>query len=486
MVNNAVLLSVGRLCNSNCCFCEDLLVKASYEKSLAEIKSGLDSLRSASDIITLPCNSDCRKDFFEILDYAKSLGFLINLQTNARMFLYKDFSSKAAKYLDSVSVIFCKDFVAQTVDGARNICGMVKKFELLVPVNRWNANTLADSCSRASVFGKPQVLVAGPHPLVYLEIDRLKPFVTSDVPYEVKFELTAKCNKNCEFCFNSNTFSRDVDDMPTGRVLEIISKIADFGVKRVRFTGGEPFLRKDFLDILRHSRGLGLHVWVNTNGTLLNNICALKGLVDQVLLPLHSLDCANEQLHLAARLDEQGIAVMLNTVLTSDNIKRLDEYVRLMKGFDWFLARPVPTKKDPMPITCEDVGLLIEKLVSLDPSISRIHIDSLPFCSYDPKKVKLFSRGAAGCGVFNKLVVGPDGNLKPCYSVSKNLGTIDDLQHAWQNSLSSQFRHLECFPLICRQCTYLYDCLGGCRFAAKLANGSYDSMDPLAKPEVFL
>ena len=45
-------------------------IKEGYDKTLKEIKKELDELKEKnySEII-LPCNSDIRKDFFEILKY---------------------------------------------------------------------------------------------------------------------------------------------------------------------------------------------------------------------------------------------------------------------------------------------------------------------------------------------------------------------------------------------------------------------------------
>jgi radical SAM protein with 4Fe4S-binding SPASM domain len=480
------VLKVGGNCNNNCVFCDDLLVKARFEKSLSDIKSELAELRKTSDRITLPCNADCRSDFFKIVEYAKSLGFSISLQTNARMFNYSDFANKAAENISDIKVIYSQSKNAsQVLQGLKNI----KKKDIVIPINRKNCQTLIESIRTLNSQENVKVLITNPHPAVY---ESLKGLSVIDRPFELKFELTAKCNMDCEFCFNQNSFGRSLPDLPISRVKDIIDRIAAFGVKRIRFTGGEPFLRSDFIDILKHAKKLGLHVLVNTNGTLVGDVSRLKGLVDEVLLPFHSLDeqYVKEKFALARALQDAGIFVSLNTVLTKENIDSLDEFVLLFENLeiDWFLARPVPNEKNPMPMTNEQVELVIEKLISLRNKLKdgRINIDSIPYCAYDPEKVAVFSRGAAACGVFNKLVVGPEGKVKPCYSISQNLGSIDLLETAWKDSLSSEIRHLETFPVTCKNCKYLYDCLGGCRFAAKLADGSYDSMDSLAKPEIFL
>jgi len=56
----------------------------------------------------------------------------------------------------------------------------------------------------------------------------------------------------------------------TAEVKQVLLKLKD-AYPLVNFTGGEPFLRKDFLEIVRYCRKIGLPVSVNTNGVLIND-----------------------------------------------------------------------------------------------------------------------------------------------------------------------------------------------------------------------
>jgi radical SAM protein with 4Fe4S-binding SPASM domain len=488
------LFKVGSTCSNNCSFCYALNCKAKRDKSLPDITHELANTRMECGTITLPCNTDSRRDFFDIVGRAKALGFAIALQTNARMFSQKEFCDRVTSLVDNFEVIFQLPNDAESNEnrlalaGIENLRAAKGNVAITVPVDRSNSPYLAESVGILEKFENVSVVIANPHPQVYREIDRLKSkkIRIVDLPFEVKVEVTAKCNLNCDFCFNENAFSRDVEDLPKERVFEVIEKIAASGVKRIRFTGGEPFMRKDFVEILQHAKSCGLTVLVNSNATLIENedIPKLVTLVDQFLLPFHSLSPEYlENLELAKLMKDNGAAVFLNTVLTKENVKNLERYVELIdkSGLDWFLARPVPNSANKMPLTNDDVKVVIEKLITLKGR--HLEIDSIPFCAYDPEKVKLFSRGANNCGLFNKLVVDPAGKIKPCYSINEELDS--DLEKAWSKGISNDVRNLRVFPETCKKCRYVYDCLGGCRFAAKLVNGSYDAMDPLAKPEIF-
>ena len=67
-------------------------------------------------------------------------------------------------------------------------------------------------------------------------------------------------------------------------LLKMITLFSELGVNKVRFTGGEPFFRKDFIDLLEYTSQLdGIDtVNITTNGVLthsyLNRLKKIKDL----------------------------------------------------------------------------------------------------------------------------------------------------------------------------------------------------------------
>ncbi|MDD4650677.1 MAG: radical SAM protein [Methanothrix sp.] len=85
-------------------------------------------------------------------------------------------------------------------------------------------------------------------------------------------ELTERCNNDCIHCC-INLPEDDparCQEMPTERVKAILSEAASLGCLTVRFTGGEPLLRKDFAELYIFSRRLGMRVMLFTNACLIN------------------------------------------------------------------------------------------------------------------------------------------------------------------------------------------------------------------------
>lgn len=89
---------------------------------------------------------------------------------------------------------------------------------------------------------------------------------TARQPEGVTFELTYGCNLRCLHCYNP-THRMLPHELTTQEVCSILDQIADLGVLNVTFTGGEPTIRPDIVQILRHARSRGLVLQLLTNAT---------------------------------------------------------------------------------------------------------------------------------------------------------------------------------------------------------------------------
>ncbi len=85
-------------------------------------------------------------------------------------------------------------------------------------------------------------------------------------PEAVTFELTYGCNLRCVHCYNP-THRALPHELTTHEVRDILEQVAELGVLSLTFSGGEPFTRPDFLDILRYARRLGFILHILTNAT---------------------------------------------------------------------------------------------------------------------------------------------------------------------------------------------------------------------------
>jgi radical SAM protein with 4Fe4S-binding SPASM domain len=91
-------------------------------------------------------------------------------------------------------------------------------------------------------------------------------------PLSATFEVTERCNLKCVHCFINQPAScirGNCDELSLDEIKRIFDQMAKAGVINLLLTGGEVFVRPDFLKIYQHAKQLGMLVMVFTNGTLI-------------------------------------------------------------------------------------------------------------------------------------------------------------------------------------------------------------------------
>jgi radical SAM protein with 4Fe4S-binding SPASM domain len=93
------------------------------------------------------------------------------------------------------------------------------------------------------------------------------------LPIAGNFELTARCNFRCPMCYvhlSEGDVQARGQELSAAQWLQIAREARDRGMMFVLLTGGEPFVRKDFFEILHGMQDLGLYVSINSNGSMLS------------------------------------------------------------------------------------------------------------------------------------------------------------------------------------------------------------------------
>ena len=87
----------------------------------------------------------------------------------------------------------------------------------------------------------------------------------------VEISLTDHCQCRCGHCFAATKQPLpEGDELDTSQVKLLINNLSELGVSEVCFSGGEPLLRHDILEIVSYAHNKGLVVRLITNGILLN------------------------------------------------------------------------------------------------------------------------------------------------------------------------------------------------------------------------
>ncbi|MEW5939633.1 MAG: radical SAM protein [Chloroflexota bacterium] len=159
-------------------------------------------------------------------------------------------------------------------------------------------------------------------------------------PLYAKIKLIYGCNLKCEMC--NHWRETRAPAIKTDKFKEIISDLAALGCRKVHFTGGEPMLRADTIDLVAHARQSGIRVTMTSNGTLIDKVKA-KALVEAGLRGINiSIDSPIRKVHekirgiegswkLTARAVEYfrkyarkgKINIRINTVVSRENFDTL-------------------------------------------------------------------------------------------------------------------------------------------------------------------
>ncbi len=92
------------------------------------------------------------------------------------------------------------------------------------------------------------------------------------IPLDVTLEVTHRCPLACQHCYNNlpmadrNAATRE---LTLAEYKALLDELAEMGTFWLLFSGGEPFGRKDFLDIYTYAKHKGFLITIFTNGTVL-------------------------------------------------------------------------------------------------------------------------------------------------------------------------------------------------------------------------
>ncbi len=343
-----------------------------------------------------------------------------------------------------------------------------------------------ENCQRCVWFGRCPGFPKG----YFKQFGRNEICVKRDIPEEVMIEVEPKCNFKCKFCFNQISFAketRNIKSFSTDYVKKIIDAVFKSGVRIIRFTGGEPMLRKDIFQLLKYAKNKDLEVRLNTNASLIDEKTAkkMKGIVDNILIPIWNYK-DKKKAKAIEYLKKQDIPVVrAGTVATKENIFNFDKIAHLISLLPldaWELYRPIPVsnKRD---LTSKGIKILTDKLIDLRKTTEKnvFIANAIPFCSIkDLNKLNAVSKGALSDDGHSRMVIDPRGFSKPHYFLDEDIGKPLEIEKAWQSQFMRRMRGLEFLPQECHDCPFAFKCRGGSRQAAKMTSGNYDNLDPLS------
>lgn len=151
----------------------------------------------------------------------------------------------------------------------------------------------------------------------------------------LRISLLEKCNLRCTYCMPADgiALSPKASLMTADEIFGIAQTFVQNGVDKIRLTGGEPLLRKDFPEIVSKLSDLDISLSITTNGILIDrHIDVLKKFkIKKINL---SLDTLVSSKFASITLRNQFEKVVDNLHLLLNNDFHVKVNVVLMKGFN--------------------------------------------------------------------------------------------------------------------------------------------------------
>ncbi len=308
--------------------------------------------------------------------------------------------------------------------------------------------------------------------------------MTDDRPYmSVQLQLLHACNLKCAHCYDEQAFK--VRQPSTSEMLRRIDAIYEFADRRgfaadIHLSGGEPTLRRDLLQIVRHifdeHDGDAL---LFSNGTKWTREGARKlrsaGLrYVQVSLegPKHQTNeirgdgVFQKAMTTLKMLREEDFRRTISVTVTSRNFPGLFDFVESLDSEDvHFHLRevfPIGSGSQLLGLTHAQRRQLAEWVIGWSGK-SSLGLEDPVHCSAS----RDYARSMRGCVAGrNHFCVDVDGSVFPCRPLEYPVGTVDDLEAAWTSPTMQSIREQD-FEGQCGRCQIKSNC-GGCRVHALL------------------
>lgn len=259
----------------------------------------------------------------------------------------------------------------------------------------------------------------------------------------LRLSVTDRCNLRCMYCRSGTSLKTLAHDhiLKYEECLELITVATELGMSKVRLTGGEPFVRKNFIHFLEQilSRHPHLNLRLTTNATLLNGkIPALKAIGVQALnISLDTLkrdkyqritgrDCYLQVRRAIDQCLENNIRVKVNVVaLKGINDDELADFLDLAQHlpldirFIEFMPVGEKTAWSPDRVwTARDIVEQAKTIVELQPIQKQgEHQGPARMFGIAGGKGRLgviSPMSSHFCNQCNRLRITPDGRLRTC------------------------------------------------------------------------
>lgn len=324
--------------------------------------------------------------------------------------------------------------------------------------------------------------------------------------------ITKRCNMSCPHCYIS-AGGKESEELSTNEHRKIAVSVGHYLREKnlqsqtINLTGGEPFVRKDVLEIIQFYRDEGLRVVVSSNGISISkkHIDSLTQNGTELCI---SLDGATPETHDMIRgkgafrkatdtirmLSAAGIKVGVNTVMHQGNLHELSSILDLTHELGAISINPIGIMKIGRAVdsglkTTSDVTVFRTLAKAIEEKPERLKLLSHTSLFSSLGAAVLYSMKCESCGIGDNpyVFISETGDVFPCPNARQKIFKLGNvLTHSlaecvqtvnpWQNKLRGI--NVSVINTRCAKCDVRYFCGGDCRGETFMVTGNIEAPYP--------
>jgi len=321
------------------------------------------------------------------------------------------------------------------------------------------------------------------------------------VPVYVVWEITLGCNLKCLHC-GSRAGHKRAAELTTAECLDVIGQLAELGAREISLIGGEAFVRKDWLTLVRAVRAAGMDCTMQTGAYKLSAAmleaaaeAGLQGLGVSIdgLQPLHDHlrgvpGSYAEALRVLDACRSLGLIASVNTQITATVMPQLPTLMEVIADAGAKYWQVQLTVAMGNAVDHDEILLQPYDLATLMPLLAQLHARGLQrdllllpgnnigyFGPYDALWRGPDRGHYPGCPAGQNVIgLEADGTLKGCPSLATErygAGSVRDtpIAELWASHPALQFNRERGVADLwghCASCYYAEVCRGGCTWTA--------------------
>jgi pyrroloquinoline quinone biosynthesis protein E len=324
-----------------------------------------------------------------------------------------------------------------------------------------------------------------------------------EIPLAAMGEMTHRCPLQCPYCSNPVALAKASDELSTDEWKRVLDELARLGVLQFHFSGGEPLVRKDIVELVAHATKAGLYTNLITSAVLLDEAkmtaLAEAGL-NHVQISIQGAEAGladhiagfkghEKKLAAAKLVREDGIPLTINAVMHRQNLDQLTDIIELAVAMDagrlevahvqyygWALKNraaliPTPEQLDEATRIVDAARIRLKGRMLIDYVIPDYYAET-------PKK-------CMGGWAQSFFILSPSGKVLPCHAAESltdlTFDSVRDhsLEWVWRESPAlNLYRGTAWMAEPCRSCEFREIDRGGCRCQAFALAGDAAATDP--------